>query len=982
MEKRRGIDKDGENKNKMKSIDKASLIYGTLLALIFGLSLYIRALPYDSIFSGAFVRFGGNDPWYNMRLVENTLHNFPHRIYFDALSQYPHGTIIPFAPLFDYSLAVIIWLIGLGNPYATLGEHGIEVIGAWFPAVLGALTVIPVYFIGKELLGRNAGILSAALIAILPGQFLSRSLLGFTDHHVAETLFSTIAMLFLILAIKSAKENEITFYSVSDKDWGSLKKPLIYSLFGGIFLGCYYLAWNGAPLFIFVLLIYAVVQHIIDHVRGKSTDYLCIVGIPAFLVSLVMIIPALHPGSLTRFHVISLVLGMIVFGVLGAISFLMNYKKIDTYGYPIVILVLGVLSFVLLNAINPSLYSSLTGSLRIFFPTETQLTVAEIHPMHIVSPYTDKIADGEAWRWFTTSFFIAFIGFAWLAYEIARKFRAEEILFVVWSVVILSACWNPLTGGGQNRFAAYYAVNAALLCGFVSWKILEFVAFRGEAQEGGTVDRIKGKKKGGAGLQQKVKEKTKPAVNKGERPSVDKIKRYVRADIIITSILIGLVIFYPPLTTSLATAKYGGGPEYDWYESLSWMKENTPDPGVDYYALYEEPPEGEDYDYPPEAYSIISWWDYGHWITRIAHRIPVANPFQRGIGGPYQGDEPGACVFFITRDVNEANEVADALGVRYVVSDFMMADAWSAYYNKYTAMTVWAGNPQYYNTLPYYYNTMEARLHVFDGASVDVGGGTISALEHYRLVHESPTFILPLMIMNESTGRGYWIHNSGDYKATESQAQILHGHLFSMPVGVGIEEILDEGVLPEMLKATFNSTGLPISGDTSVVKGDEGIWTIRDEGNKNTFLIKEKGGMLNVYLYGVRTGQPNMKAWTPEYIKPMSFVKVFEYVKGARIEGTVPNGSIVEIATTVSTNQGRNFVYTERGMSNGTYKFIVPYSTEGPIEGGTNFDVFASSYLLKAGQAGENATVIWTVEKEVSVPEEAVMDGKIISVDL
>lgn len=857
----------------MKKMEKTSLIYGTILALLFGLSLYIRALPYDSIFSGAFVRFGGNDPWYNMRLVENTLHHFPHRIGFDAFTYYPHGTNIPFAPLFDYMLAVLIWLIGLGNPYATLGEHGIEVIGAWFPAVLGALTVIPVYFIGKALWNRNAGLLSAALIAILPGQFLSRSLLGFTDHHVAETLFSTIAMLFLILAVKSAKQNEITFYSVLDKSWNSLKMPLIYSLFSGIFFGCFYLSWKGAPLFIFVLLIYAVVQHIIDHVRGKSTDYLCIVAIPIFLVSLIMILPALHPGALTTFHVISLVLGMLVFGVLGAISFLMNYKKIDTYGYPIVILVLGALSFVLLYVANPSLYSSLTGSLRIFFPTETQLTVAEIHPMHIVSPYTDKIADGEAWRWFTTSFFVAFIGFAWLGYEIARKFRAEEILFVVWSIVILSACWNPLTGGGQNRFAAYYAVNAALLCGFVSWKILEVVAFRGEAQEEGTVERIKGKKKGGAGLQQKAKEKTKPSV-KEERTSVAKIKRYVRADIIITSILIGLVIFYPPLTTSLATAKYGGGPEYDWYESLSWMKENTPDPGVDYYALYEEPQQGEDYDYPPEAYSIISWWDYGHWITRIAHRIPVANPFQAGIGGPHRGDKPGACVFFITNDANKANEVADALGVRYVVSDFMMADAFNAFYNKFNAMTVWAGAGGFYTQIKTeegfrvvpsekYYSTIEARLHIFDGKGVVLSEELyLEPLRHYRLIHESPSTII-----------------------TFAEQQI-------------------------------------------------------------------------------------------------KFVKVFEYVEGARIEGTAPNGSIVEIATNVSTNQGRNFVYTERVMSNGTYKFIVPYSTEGPIEGGTNFDVFASSYVLKAGQAGENATVIWTVEKEVSVPEEAVMDGKTISVDL
>jgi len=864
----------------MKKIEKTSLICGIILASLFSLSLYIRvALPYDSVFSSAFVRFGGNDPWYNMRLVENTLHNFPHRIYFDALTQYPHGTEVPFAPLFDYLLAVIIWLIGLGKPFATLGQHGIEVIGAWYPAVLGALTVIPVYFIGKELWNRNAGLLSAALIAVLPGQFLSRSLLGFTDHHVAETLFSTIAMLFLILAVKSAKEKEITFYSVLEKDWASLRKPLIYSFFAGIFLGSYYLSWRGAPLFIFILLIYAVVQYIIDHVRGKSTDYLCIVFVPAFLISLAMIAPVYHAGSFIEFQAISLFLAIAVFLTLSAISFSLDFKKIDPYGYPITILALGVISFVLLSVLNPSLYSMLTGQLHIFIPSEHALTIAEVHPMHVFSPYTGRIADAEAWQWFTTTFFIAFAAFPLIGYNIARKFRPEEIFIIVWSAVMLFACF------GQNRFAAYYAVNVALLCGFVSWKIIEFVGFRGEGgiekagreREG---KKVKGKKKGGAGGEnvQKAKVKAKPKAkiaHKEVRTTTEKIKRYLRADLIITVIIIGLVVFYPPLNASLASARGGGGPSYDWYESLSWMKENTPEPGVDYYDLYEEPLQGEDYNYPASAYSVISWWDYGHWITRIAHRIPVANPFQAGIGGPIGSDNPGACVFFIVKNEAEANEVADALGVRYVVSDFMMADAWNAFYNKFGAMTVWAGDTGGYyaqveteegpKVVPgaKYFSTVVARLHVFDGKGVALSEDFyLEPLRHYRLIHESPSTI----------------------------------------IAVGGQEI--------------------------------------------------------------------------------KFVKVFEYVKGARIGGNAPDGSVVEVATDVTTNRAREFVYSERKLSsNGSYEFVVPYSTEGPMEGGTNFDVFASPYKIKAGHR-ENETVVWDVEKEVSVPEEAVMEGKTIKVDL
>ena len=857
----------------IKGIEKSSLIYGTILALIFGLSLYIRAaLPYDSVFTALFVKFGGNDPWYTMRLVENTLHNLPHRIYFDPFTYYPHGTSVNWAPLFDYLLAVIIWLIGLGNPFATLGQHGIEVIGAWYPAVLGALTVLPVYFIGKELWGRNAGILSAALIAILPGQFLSRSLLGFTDHHAMETLFSTIAILFIILAIKTAKKNKITFQSILEKDWTSLKIPMIYSFFGGLFLGSYYLAWMGASLFIFVLIIYAVVQYVLDHVRGVSTDYLCIIAVPVFIIPLVMIAPVPYIGSLTGISFISLLLGIAVFLILSALSFLMHYKKINPYGYPIAILAVAVISIAILSALSLPIYSKIIGALHVFIPSESSLTIAEVHGMHIFSQYTGKFTDGEAWRWFTTPFFIAFAAFPWIGYNIAKKFRAEEILILVWSVVMLFACF------GQNRFAAYYAVNVALLCGFVSWKIIEFVWLKGA---GDVVEKagvkIKGKTKGGAGVE---KAKPKKAHNSEKSPEMEKVKRYLRPELIITCLIIGLVVFFPPLNTSLATAKYGGGPTNDWFESLSWMRNNTPDTGVDYYAPYDRPPINEttgrieDYNYPESAYSVISWWDYGHWITRIARRIPVANPFgQQGIGGPYQGNDPGACVFFVTTNVSEANNVADALDVRYVVTDFMMADAFNVFYNKFNAMTVWFGDTGGYYTQvddpdkgpqitpsTKYFSTMVARLHIFDGRGVALEEFYLEPLRHYRLIHESPSNIIVM------------------------------------------------------------------------------------------------GG------------------------QPIKYVKVFEYVKGAKIKGTAPIGSLVEIATNVSTNRGREFIYAERMMSNGTYEFTVPYSTEGPIDGGTNFDVFASPYTVSVGYV-TNATVAWTEEKEVNVPEEAVMEGKTITVN-
>jgi len=313
--------------------------YGVVLVLIFGIAFSLRVCPpYESVFVGDGVTFAGTDPWYHMRLVENLLQHFPHRIGFDPYTLYPVGQEVFFAPLFDLLLGFVTWVIGMGSP----SQHTIETVGAYFPAILGALVTIPVYLIGKELFNRNVGLLSAALIAILPGEFLTRSLLGFTDHHVAEVLFSAITMLFFILALKRAKEKETSFSHIRNKEWGSIRKPLIYALLTGIALGIYLLSWVGGLAFVFILLGGAVLLYLIDHLRGKSTDYLCIIGVPIFLVALIVVIPFLSQIAFSELYVLSLVVAMLTFPVLSVVSRLMEGRNIRRAYYPLVLVGLTV----------------------------------------------------------------------------------------------------------------------------------------------------------------------------------------------------------------------------------------------------------------------------------------------------------------------------------------------------------------------------------------------------------------------------------------------------------------------------------------------------------------------------------------------------------------------------------------------------------------------------------------------------------------
>ncbi|MEE8471097.1 MAG: STT3 domain-containing protein, partial [Dehalococcoidia bacterium] len=154
----------------------ATFTYGLALLLIFGISLFIRTyFPYDSVFAGDWVRFQINDPWFYMRHVENLAHHFPYSMPFDPYVVYPLDISpdrigVGISSFFELLVGFFIWVFGAGSQ----SQQTIDTLGAYFPAVLGAVITIPVFFIGREMFGRKAGLLAAALIAILPGQFLLR----------------------------------------------------------------------------------------------------------------------------------------------------------------------------------------------------------------------------------------------------------------------------------------------------------------------------------------------------------------------------------------------------------------------------------------------------------------------------------------------------------------------------------------------------------------------------------------------------------------------------------------------------------------------------------------------------------------------------------------------------------------------------------------------------------------------------------------
>jgi len=671
------------------------VIVGIILAALCGISLYIRiALPYDQIFVNDGIWFRETDAYYYMRNIENLFYNFPHFNSFDPYMLFPGGGGGLIRPFFAWFIAGIIRLISVGTP--TL--HHMEVVAAYMPAILGTLTLFPVYFIGKELFNRWVGVISAALVVILPGEFLHRSLLGFTDHHVAEVLFSTVCVLFLIMAIKRAREREISFNHILSRDWSTITKPLVYTLLAGVFLGIYLLTWQGGLLFIFVIFAYLVIQFIVDHLRHKSSDYLCIVGTPLFLIAFLMLLPVLGGSGLDTVYRVAMPVAIVAPIVLSIISRLMAGRALKPVYYPLTLLGLAVIGLVTFHAINPSLFQSMLEKFSIFVPGGAMLTVLEVQHL------TPRIA----WANFTTSFFISFISFVMLIYLAIKEKSADKTLFLVWSIIMLMAVL------GQRRFGYYYAINAALFTGYFSWKMLDIAGLR----------KLLTKSKEVVGAVKKFKKREKRTREKA-KPKTFMQPRGAWVRVIVVGIVIFFVVFFPNIgmvkvLASMPNAIMNEG----WYSSSLWLRDNSPEPFDDpefYYELY--PPQDE-FEYPETAYGVMSWWDYGYFIMQIAHRIPNANPGQ--VGAVQAGK------FLTAQNETSAQEIVDQynLHTKYVMIDYVMPTS------KFYAMVEWAGGSMdefyevYYQQTqegnlssgvlyyPAYYQSIVARLYNFDGKAV------------------------------------------------------------------------------------------------------------------------------------------------------------------------------------------------------------------------------------------------------------------------
>lgn len=391
------------------------------------------------------------DPWYHLRAIEHQVANFPERFRFDPYLRHPAGDDVPLAPLLDGLVAGAALAIGWRAPT----PRQVAVTAALASPVLAALTLWPVAALARRRWGEAAALLAAAAVALLPGQFLARSLLGFVDHHVLEVLLSTLLLATLTAGLTSAEASR------ERRAWG---------IAAGLALGLYLLAWVGGAALMLLLAGWIAAQYATDVARDRPLGWLSELALPTAGIAFGMVALAFDGITVPRrnlFAAGAVLVGTLALWGIARAARATAHRRLLALALPL----LGAAGAALaLAALAPALRSELAVDLARVLPGQGAATrVTEMAPVAALGPLWSTL-----WREFgVAGFLLPLAAVGWLWGGLARG-RREDLLLALWMAGLAGFTW------GQNRFLYYLVVPAALAAAWAVARTLDLVSDRAE----------------------------------------------------------------------------------------------------------------------------------------------------------------------------------------------------------------------------------------------------------------------------------------------------------------------------------------------------------------------------------------------------------------------------------------------------------------------------------------------------------------------
>lgn len=383
-----------------------------------------------------FVNFQETDAWYHVRVAQNLVHHFPWRIMVDPYVTFGQVHDTATSPFYDWVLGFIAWIAGAGSPSESL----LNAIAAWYPAVLGVVTVAAVFVLARFVFGLRAALIAAAIVATLPGHFLKVSSLGFTDHHIMESLLVTCLFLWLLQAIE--------------------RRSVLRSLAAGLTLAAYLLTFHGSAMVVGIVVAWA----LYDRARSFRES-----GEPApsfwplyiaFTVALMICLP-FRRLLWMNYSILTLALGGAAIGAVelwAKVCRRFRRPALPFYGALATACIAAAIAVLNLTG---SVRHSIKGIVQRFIPDLFGVSGGVYELKSLVYDH-GKFTLIPALQQYYGAYLLALLGMFLLAELLFKRVNRGRDLILFWGLATF------VLAMGQLRMTYYYAIAVALLSGYAA----------------------------------------------------------------------------------------------------------------------------------------------------------------------------------------------------------------------------------------------------------------------------------------------------------------------------------------------------------------------------------------------------------------------------------------------------------------------------------------------------------------------------------
>lgn len=488
------------------------------------------------------------DSYYNYRLTENYLNTghlgdtVVNGTDWDSLSTSPNGREANYQPMI---IVLAAWVYNFLNSFTSVS---LTQVAFWLGPFIGSLAVIPAFFIVKRATKNTWGAIIAGLIAGAAPAYFSHTYGGFFDTDMFNVLLPLLIALFLTESVYASKP----VYKA------------IYAALSAVFLGLFSMAWSGYTYMVLLtfgaLILYIPASYLMDRHDGRDRSPFMTwlksnpVTIPLIVFAVISIIILSITVGTSMFESAASVIGLSnsLQGATLGTAYPNVYVSVGEMQIPQVIdilsqsggvftVIFALLGFVIIGAL-------LNKKAKSKKEKEEEKPKIQVEVKNRNGRYTPKTKKAEEQ----------------IKQEIEHRFIPKEytwtqkekynnlflfVMLLLWVVGIAVM----LTQG--TRFIEQFEVPIALMAGLSVGFVLEYLDVKWESRWHLTLVAV---------------------------------------------VLLLLAVASPLYADHLTSSQSVGSTNDDMYNTLTWIKANTPEDTV-----------------------LASWWDFGHLFTAVADRQVV-----------------------------------------------------------------------------------------------------------------------------------------------------------------------------------------------------------------------------------------------------------------------------------------------------------------------------------------------------------------------